>query len=109
MTELLEAQRTDPAAVPDSTRLRLNAGVLDRQYPEDVLPGHAAWLDWPWKLHRVENEVGETEHEIYNLEDDPDEENDLRAGQAARVELMNNELVTWQHSVVRSLNGDDYT
>jgi arylsulfatase A-like enzyme len=109
MTELLEAQRADPAAVPDSARLRLNAGDLSRQYREDVFPGHAAWLDWPWKLHRIESEMGEVAYELYDLEEDPEEANDLLAVQAAKAELMAAELSTWQKSVLRSLNGRDYS
>ena len=108
MAELLEAQKTDPVAVPDPFRLRLDAGDISRQYPEDVFTGHAAWLDWPWKLHRIENEEGKVESELYNLESDPGEANDLLAEQAGRGESMTAELETWQASVLGSLNGRDY-
>jgi len=64
MSELLELQKagkqeTDPA------RLRLDAGKIAKKYPLDRLPGHAAWLDWPWKLHRIENNKG-VKIELYN-------------------------------------------
>jgi hypothetical protein len=108
MAELLEAQASDPEAIPDSARLHLDAGDLSRQYAENVFPGHAAWLDWPCKLHRIEDEGGETTFELYNLESDPDESVDLVADQTSRVESMKNDLATWQRSVVRSLNGEDY-
>lgn len=109
MAELLEAQETDPAAVPDSSRLRLNAGDLGRQFPENAFPGHAAWLDWPWKYHRIEGEAGDVVHELYHLEEDPDEGNNVLTEHAARVGSMEADLLRWQRSVVRSLNGRDYS
>ena len=53
MAELWEAQQVGNR-VGDSTRLRMEAGALSRTYSPDSLIGHAAWLDWPWKLHRIE-------------------------------------------------------
>ncbi len=108
MAELLEAQRTDPRAVPDSFRLRLNAGDLTRQFPEDAFPGHAAWLDWPWKLHRIENETGDVAHELYQLDEDQEEGHNLLSEQAGRVEAMASDLLGWQRAVLQSLNGRDY-
>jgi arylsulfatase len=106
MAELLEQQET---GVKDSgpPRLRLDAGNLDKQYPEDTFPGHAAWLDWPWKLHRKEKE-GEVVVELYNLADDPDEKRDLADEHTERATGMRAALETWLVSVVRSLNGKDY-
>ncbi len=109
MADLLEAQSTDPDAVPDSSRLHYDAGDLSAQYPEDVFPGHAAWLDWPWKLHRVENETGDVVLELYDLEADPDEANDLLTEQTKQVQAMAAELSAWQRSVLLSLNGRDYS
>ncbi|NNM05333.1 MAG: N-acetylgalactosamine 6-sulfate sulfatase, partial [Gemmatimonadetes bacterium] len=109
MAELLEAQDADPEAVPDPARLHLDAGNLSREYPEDVFPGHAAWLDWPWKLHRIENEAEEVVLELYHLGEDPDEANNLLAEQRTRVESMAAELSVWQRSVLQSLNGRDYS
>ena len=108
LAELLEAQASNPDAVPDSARLHLNAGDVSRQYPENVFPGHSAWLDWPWKLHRIVDEDGETVFELYNLESDPDEATNIVADQTERVDSMTDELASWQQSVVRSLNGEDY-
>ena len=109
MADLLEAQKagrdtTDPA------RLRLDAGEIAKQYPEDIFPGHAAWLDWPWKLHRKEPEAddGKVHLELYNLADDPEEQNDLAADCPDRAKSMRSALEAWLASVVRSLNGKDY-
>ena len=46
MSELLELQKIGKQ-VDSPSRLRLDAGEITRKYPEDALPGHAAWLDWP--------------------------------------------------------------
>lgn len=107
MTELLALQKegreeTDPA------RLCLDAENIQKQYPEDSFPGHSAWLDWPWKLHRIQDKAGETKLELYNLADDPDEKTDLSATEADRVKSMRPGLEKWLTSVVRSLNGKDY-
>lgn len=52
MDELLAAQRQG-REIDDDARILRNAGKIDRQYPRDRFPGHSAWLDWPWKLHRI--------------------------------------------------------
>ena len=109
MAELLEEQRTDPGSVPDPARLYADAGDLSRKYPEDVFPGHAAWLDWPWKLHRIENETGDVVFELYDLESDPDETDNLLSARTTKAEAMAAELSTWQRSVLQSLNGQDYS
>lgn len=74
--------------------------------PEDSTKGHAAWNDWPWKLHRIKG----SEYELYNLEEDPMEANDLSgdSGQSERFAAMKTELDGWMRSVIRSLNGEDY-
>jgi arylsulfatase A-like enzyme len=107
MAELLEAQKNGNMT-GDSTRLRLEDSRINRQYPLDSLPGHAAWLDWPWKLHRMEDRTGDVRWELYHLERDPGEERDQLEMEPARAEQMKLGLETWQRSVVRSLNGMDY-
>jgi len=106
MSELLELQKAG-REVADRSRLRLDAAKIAKKYPEDCFPGHAAWLDWPWKLHRIEGKKG-TKFELYNLAKDPKEAEDLTAKNAERVRTMKAELEEWQKSVVRSLNGEDY-
>ncbi len=107
MSELLEAQKSGDRA-GDSSRLRLDAGELTVQYPEDSYPGHAAWLDWPWKLHRIQGTANDVKVELYNLNNDPKEKNDSIAQQTGRVKSMKSQLEEWQRSVIRSLNGRDY-
>ena len=76
------------------------------QFLEDMAKGHAAWNDWPWKLHRVDG----TKWELYDLKADPMEKNNL-AGYSQhkeRLEGMKADLAGWMRSVVRSINGKDY-
>ena len=76
---------------------------------ETEFPGHAAWLDWPWKLHRIENHKNhEITWELYNLASDSDESSVLLAEQPERVPEMQKSLEDWLASVARSLNGKDY-
>ncbi|MBM4082081.1 MAG: N-acetylgalactosamine 6-sulfate sulfatase, partial [Planctomycetes bacterium] len=107
MTELLQEQ-TAGKGPADASRLCLNAGEIAEQHPEDAFPGHAAWLDWPWKLHRIQGKKADAKWELYNLADDPGEEKDLAAQEAQRVNSMKSQLEAWLASVVRSLNGKDY-
>lgn len=76
------------------------------QFDLETANGHAAWTDWPWKLHRINGK----RYELYNLQTDPMETKDLLAdaNQQSRVASMKKELHDWMRSVVRSLNGDDY-
>ncbi|WP_442505453.1 sulfatase-like hydrolase/transferase [Novipirellula sp. SH528] len=76
------------------------------QFSEDIATGHAAWNDWPWKLHRING----TKYELYNLADDPMETTDRSVDpvQQTRLERMKQELNGWMVSVVGSINGKDY-
>ena len=76
------------------------------QFPENTTTGHAAWNDWPWKLHRINGK----KYELYNLANDPMETTDLATNpdQQSRVQSMKQELDGWMRSVVRSINGKDY-
>jgi len=103
--DLMAAQQADkPSPYPE----RLLKDV--RKFPKlkrGNYPGHAAWLDWPWKLHRIENN-GKIKVELYNLENDPMEAHDRAASQRDRVSAMLKELEAWQSSVFDSLEGKDY-
>ncbi len=80
------------------------------QFATDTLPGHAALLDWPWKLHRIEDKQG-VRYELYDLSSNPFENKDSIADSAnrERVKQMKRQLQAWQVSVIGSLNGGDYT
>ncbi|MCK4749292.1 MAG: sulfatase-like hydrolase/transferase [Bacteroidales bacterium] len=107
MLELLESQKLGNM-VGDSARLRLDDVVITTVHPIDTLPGHAAWLDWPWKLHRIQVKTGEISWELYNLEEDALESTNLVEVSTEKVAEMKSSLETWQRSVVQSMNGNDY-
>ena len=104
--ELMEAQQAGkPTPFPE--RLLKNV----RQFPvfgPDALRGHAAWNDWPWKLHRIQKGAADPSFELYNLVDDPMERKDLAAAEPERVAAMKLALERWQRSVLDSWSGKDY-
>lgn len=108
MDDLLTAQQQGEEP-ENPARLRPDAGRIGEPASLTSFPGHAAWLDWPWKLHRIENgNTHEVRWELFNLERDPAESTVLLAEQPERVPEMQTELEEWLESVVRSLNGEDY-
>ncbi len=102
---LWEKQQSGAPLPHDPERLRKDVDAFP-QHPEDSAKGHAAWNDWPWKLHRINGDI----YELYNLIDDPMEKTDLSKNTAhqERLEKMKQELDAWMRSVIRSLNGKDY-
>ena len=104
--ELMEAQQAGkPTPHPD----RIYKNV--REFPEfgdDALRGHAAWNDWPWKLHRIQKGADKPVFELYDLSRDPMEKNDLGPAEQERVKAMGEALEIWQKSVLSSWSGNDY-
>ena len=107
MAELLQTQQAG-GDITDAKRLRLDCATIEKQVAEDEFPGHAAWLDWPWKLHRIVPKNKPARLELYNLAEDPMETTDLAAGHSKLTREMLARLETWQRSVLHSLNGKDY-
>ncbi len=109
MAELLAAQQAgrDLPAHESSQRA---AQLPEPSHPTDSFPGHAAWIDGNWKLHRIQNpkKADAVTWELYDLAADPKEENDLAASQPERVASLRAALEAWLASVARSLNGADY-
>jgi arylsulfatase A-like enzyme len=105
---IMEKQQTGAPLPHDPPRMRKDVDDFPQfpQFPEDTAKGHAAWNDWPWKLHRI----GGNKFELYNLTDDPMETTDLSKdpAQHERLARMTEELNGWMRSVVRSINGKDY-
>lgn len=102
---LMKAQQAgEPTPLPG--RLLKNVNEFP-EHPEGLGRGHAAWLQWPWKLHRIERKDA-TRLELYNLIDDPNESDNLAELQAERVKVMLAELRAWQASVLESHEGQDY-
>lgn len=108
MDELLavQARGEEPN---DPQRLASDAGKIGEPSPTNHFPGHAAWIDWPWKLHRIEDrKTHDVDWELYDLSADPNETRVLYAEQPERVPAMQAALEDWLESVARSLNGEDY-
>ena len=102
---IMEKQQAGAPLPHDPPRIRKDVDEFP-QFPEDTATGHAAWNDWPWKLHRINGK----RFELYNLTDDPMETTDCSTHpeHQQRFGRMKKELDAWMHSVVRSLNGKDY-
>ena len=81
-------------------------------------PAHAAWLEWPYKLHtnpvagrdRKGKKGGEALPTVllFNVVKDPRETTDLAAQEPERVAKMTAALESWKASVEKSLKGADY-
>jgi len=101
----LEKQTAGAPLPYDKERLMLDVNDTTK-VPEDMAQGHAAWNDWPYKLHRINGET----YELYNLATDPEETINLvdDPAQQARFNEMKQALGDWMQSAIRSLNGEDY-
>jgi arylsulfatase A-like enzyme len=102
---IMEKQQAGAPLPHDPPRMRKDVNKFPR-IPQDSARGHAAWNDWPWKLHRIDGK----KYELYNLAADPMETTDLakEPRHKQRTERMKKELHAWMRSVLRSLNGNDY-
>jgi arylsulfatase A-like enzyme len=107
MGDLLKAQQAGGDLEPHPSSQDA-AKLPSPAYPLDQFPGHAAWVDGDWKLHRIETKNGKVTWELYNLATDRAEKNDVAKNQSERVDAMRMGLNKWLQSVVRSLNGEDY-
>jgi arylsulfatase A-like enzyme len=107
MSEMLDEQEKG-ITIADTSLLSLDAGKITTRHDDENYPGHAAWLDWPYKLHRINLKDEKVRFELYNLEKDPMEKNDIYTIETDKSKKMKQEIEQWLKSVVSSLNGDDY-
>lgn len=108
MAEQLAAQREGRAPAPEP-EVFTRAAEIREFLPQGKFPGHAAWLDGKWKLHRIEDaKSGEVDWELYDLAADPNETQVIFAEQPERLPAMQHALETWLESVAGSLDGKDY-
>jgi arylsulfatase A-like enzyme len=109
-TELLEQLAKEQASGvvrPASEVEPIPAAQLRRDYSDRSFPGHAAWLDGDWKLHRIEAKTGRVTWELYDLATDRTESVDRLSAEPERAARMKADLTAWLRSVVASLNGKD--
>ncbi len=107
MGELLDAQAKGEDLAADGPSLR-SAELPKPPFSTDKFPGHSAWIDGDWKLHRIEDEAGGVRWELYDLAADPNEEKDLAAADPDKTAELRLGLENWLLSVVNSVNGLDY-
>ena len=109
---VLQTPNFDRAAsagdLPPHRSSQLAAQLPRPPYPESRFPGHSAWIDGDWKLHRITDKTKGIRWALYDLARDPKEEHDRSRGQNDRVRKMGEALEAWLVSVVESLNGEDY-
>lgn len=107
MSELLKAQKSG-SDLPPHASSRNAAKLPSPAFSQTSFPGHAAWIDGDWKLHRIEGKEGKVKWELYNLAKDPTESNSLAETEVIRLKELKHGLRTWLKSVVNSVNGQDY-
>ena len=107
MGDLLAAQRNGDDLPPHVSSQKA-AELPSPRHRLDRFPGHSAWIDGHWKLHRIDGKNGKVRFELYNLESDPSEKANVAAGHPARAGQVKLGLNAWLKSVVGSYNGDDY-
>ena len=109
MLEALRQEQLDGNQQPAAPE-----GQIGHFHPADNLPGHSAWIEGDYKLHRIPVKKNATQfnYELYHLVNDPKESNNLlnedKSHLAKRFGRMKADLVTWQQSVINSLNSRDY-
>ncbi len=109
MLEALRQEQLDGNQQPAAPE-----GQIGHFHPADNLPGHSAWIEGDYKLHRIPVKKNATQfnYELYHLVNDPKESNNLlnedKSRLAKRFGRMKANLVTWQQSIINSLNGRDY-
>lgn len=108
MSDLLEAQQAGGDLEPHESSQRA-AELPNPPFPNSTFPGHSAWIDGDWKLHRIEDKQKNVTWELYNLAEDRAETTNLLSAQSDRVTRMKSDLHDWLKSVVGSLNGEDYS
>lgn len=109
-SDLLETLANEQAAGkvrPADEAEPIPAAQQRHDYPTNEFPGHAAWLDNDWKLHRIAPNNASPTWELYNLATDRTESQNRAAKEPERLKNMQRELEAWMSSVVGSLNGGD--
>lgn len=106
MKEMLEAQANGNQVSAPEHDVHADK-IPEKGLSLDSFPGHSAWIDGHWKLHRVEGKKG-IRHELYDLDSDPYEANNVLDQHPDRVQSMKLDLKQWLRSVAESYNGADY-
>jgi len=105
LKDIMEKQQANAPLPHNEMRMLKDVNEFPK-FDESTKTGHSALNDWPWKVHCINGK----KYELYNLEKDPMETNDLSKSPEHKqvFEKMKADLHSWMKSVVKSLNGDDY-
>ena len=104
--KLMEAQQAElPNPFPE--RVLKNVNDFPEYDTTSHQSGHAALLDWPFKIHAIYGKTSTT-WELYNLSNDPMEKRLLNEQHNDRFMKMQTQLIDWQKSVLKSHSGQDY-
>ena len=104
----MDAQQAGkPNPHPERVLKNVNEFPARKPLPNGSYPGHAAVIDWPYKIHAISSGKS-TRYEFYNLEKDPMEATDLSKENSAAFKKMKMFIGSWQRSVMDSLEGKDY-
>lgn len=104
---LSELRREQSGEAPPSAPSP-DPGKIAKRYPENELPGQAAWIDGDYKLYRPAPKQAPAAPMLFNVAADAPEKTNLAEKEPRRVAHMQAQMEAWQKSVVRSLNGGDY-
>ncbi len=87
-------------------------GFTNNKHPEAVpenFKTNAAWIDNRYKLYMPKPKKNQDQQpELYDLEKDREENNNIASRHPKIVKAMQAELLEWQKSVEHSLTGADY-
>lgn len=103
--KLMEAQQGgEPNPFPE--RVLKNVNIFPKYNANSHQSGHAAILDWPFKIHAIYGKK-KTTWELYDLSKDPMESETLNEKEAKQFFRMQKQLTAWQKSVLKSHSGHD--
>ena len=91
-------------ATRDFKNIRHPGEIIEADFlgPRAILDGHHKLVIHDGK------KAAHAKTELFDLEADPEEKNDLTNQQRERVQQLQTKLRTWQKSVLKSLTGGDY-
>ena len=107
LMEAQQAKKTNP--FPERVLKNVNDFPKRELLENGSHAGHAALLSWPYKIHSIGNKKKGTRYELYNLAEDPMEKSDLAQAKPLILKKMKFSIQTWQASVLKSLEGNDYS
>jgi len=104
----LQAGTTPLAKFMDGKATRDFRNYRHPALTDDDLLGPRAIIDGHFKLVIHDQKRGDSKSELFDLQLDPAESNDLIKEQPAVAMKLHNQLLSWQKSVLQSLTGADY-